>query len=201
MQACTDAAQWASTVPTLADGLISVNVSARQLAHPAFTRDLTENLARTSLAPARLMLEVTESVLLEDTEEVLRVLGDVTQLGVRLAVDDFGTGYSMMSYVQRLPADVLKLDKSFVDPVGRDGSGTALAEVVIKFAEAVGMETIAEGVEHAHQAAALRALGCVSAQGYLFARPVPLHLLADAVAHPASVTSGPGAHRGSRTLK
>ena len=114
---------------------------------------------------------------MEDTRTMLSVLEGLKELGVRLALDDFGTGYSSMSYVQQLPLDTLKIDKSFVDHVEATGRGSVLVEVAVKLAKATRLTTVAEGVESAEQAARLRQLGCDRAQGYHFARPLPLALL------------------------
>ncbi|MFI1988501.1 EAL domain-containing protein [Actinoplanes sp. NPDC020271] len=172
-QACRDAAAWPSVVPAMAGATVSVNVSARQLTHPRFIADLREALSGSGLAPDRLILEITETALISEPDAAMDTLRAVRACGVQLALDDFGTGYSSLSYVQKLPATILKIDKSFVDPITGPGAGTALSEVVIKLAQAIGMRTVAEGVETPAQAAALRLLGCHRGQGYTWSRPVP----------------------------
>ncbi|WIM99663.1 EAL domain-containing protein [Actinoplanes oblitus] len=172
-QACRDAAGWPHQAPIMADASVSVNVSARQLTHPRFLADLQTALAETGLAPERLILEITETALISEPEAAMETLHAVRACGVQLALDDFGTGYSSLSYVQKLPATILKIDKSFVDPISGPGAGTALSEVVVKLAEAIGMRTVAEGVESPEQATALRLLGCHRGQGYTWSRPVP----------------------------
>jgi EAL domain-containing protein (putative c-di-GMP-specific phosphodiesterase class I) len=176
-RACFDAQDWATTVPALATGRVNVNVSTRQLVHPHFLDDVRAALADSGLPVERLVLEITESALIEDREHTLGVLAALRGMGLRLALDDFGTGYSSLSWLQDLPADVLKIDKSFIDPVTGPGRGTALAEVVLKLAEVAGLQTVAEGIETAEQAEALRQLGCQFAQGYLWSRPLPLDAL------------------------
>ncbi|HWS31794.1 MAG TPA: EAL domain-containing protein, partial [Actinoplanes sp.] len=168
-----DAAAWPGEVPAMADATISVNVSARQLVHPHFVGDLDAALADSGLAAHRLILEITESALISEPDAAMDTLHAVRARGVQLALDDFGTGYSSLSYVQRIPATILKIDKSFVDPITGPGAGTALTEVVVKLAEATGLRTVAEGVESPGQADALRLLGCHRGQGYVWSRPVP----------------------------
>jgi len=177
-RACSDAQQWATTVPVLAAGRVSVNVATRQLVHPHFLDDVRAALEDSGLAVERLVLEITESALIEDREHTLGVLASLRQMGVSLALDDFGTGYSSLSWLQDLPADALKIDKSFIDPVTGPGQGTGLADVVLKLAEVAGLQTVAEGIETVEQADALRRLGCQYAQGYLWSRPLPLAALA-----------------------
>ena len=172
-QACRDAAGWPVTVPAMAGASISVNVSARQLTHPRFVADVDAALTDSGLEPHRLILEITESALIREPDAVIDTLHAVRARGVQIALDDFGTGYSSLSYVQKLPATILKIDKSFVDPIADSATGTALSEVVIKLAAAIGVQTVAEGVERPEQVAALRELGCDRGQGYAWSRPVP----------------------------
>jgi len=169
--ACREAAAWPAPAGGAAPS-ISVNVSGRQLAEPSLLDDVTRALAQSGLPPARLTLEVTETVLMRDTAQALAALHALKALGVRLAVDDFGTGYSSLSYLRQFPVDVLKIDKSFVDGVARGGHDAALARTIVALAEMLGLRTVAEGVEHEAQRDALGALGCALGQGYLFARPL-----------------------------
>ncbi|BCJ46031.1 GGDEF domain-containing protein [Actinoplanes ianthinogenes] len=190
-QACRDAAAWPDRAPAMADATVSVNVSARQLTHPRFLADLQSALAESGLPPERLILEITETALISAPEAAMETLHAVRACGVQLALDDFGTGYSSLSYVQKLPASILKIDKSFVDPISGPGAGTALSEVVIKLAEAIGMRTVAEGVESPEQATALRLLGCHRGQGYTWSRPVPNAELQDAAMRLAGAADVP----------
>ncbi len=181
-RACRDAATWCRTVPAMGEASVSVNVSTRQLIHPRFLHDLDGALNDTGLPPGRLVLEITETAFIEDPQAVMATLHAIRDRGVHLALDDFGTGYSSLSYVQNLPVTILKIDKSFVDPITGPGQGTALSEVVLKLAEATGLHTVAEGVETDAQAAALRELGCHRGQGYAWSRPVAHDRLPAAVA-------------------
>ncbi len=153
---------------------LTVNLSARQVTHPAFCGQLAAVLERTGLPPERLSLEITETVLMEDSGAAMDAIGELKRLGVALVLDDFGTGYSSLSYLNRLPIDVLKLDRSFIAPLREDTGHTTSAIVagVVTMAEALGMTVVAEGVEEPSQVERLRALGCDYAQGFHFARPM-----------------------------
>ena len=153
---------------------LAVNLSARQVAHPDFCDRLAATLERSGLEPDRLSLEITESILIDGAEGPMNAMREIKDLGVRLALDDFGTGYSSLSYLNRLPIDVLKLDRSFIAPLRHRGDAMgAIVSGMITMAEALGMTVVAEGVEELSQADRLRALGCDFAQGFLFARPLP----------------------------
>jgi len=173
--ACRQAAGW------LRDGHgdlhVAVNMSGRQLQYPGFVADVAAVLAATGLPPHALLLEITESVVMQDTEASLARLAALKALGVRLAIDDFGTGYSSLAYLQRFPVDVLKIDKRFVDGVHEGRSGEALARTIVALGETLGLRTVGEGIERPEQRDALRSLGCTYGQGYLFARPLPAHEL------------------------
>jgi len=153
---------------------VSVNVSARQLARPGFVHEVRAALEDTGLAPHCLELELTESALIEDLEVTAAMLGELGALGVKLAVDDFGTGYSGLTYLRRLPIDVLKLDRSFV--LQDDGRISAFdfVKAFVDMAHALRMSVVAEGVETAEVLDFLRAADCDEVQGYLLARPMPL---------------------------
>ena len=150
----------------------SVNLSARQLQDASLVDDVEQALHTHAVAPVRLVLEITESVIMSRTEETLEILHRLKALGVRLAIDDFGTGYSSLSYLQRFPVDILKIDKAFVDGVARGGSDPALARAIIALSDLLHLHTIAEGVEIGEQQAQLMSLGCEFGQGFLFSRPV-----------------------------
>lgn len=159
---------------------ISINLSSRQLEDVNLIDDLRTALAMSGLSPQRLTLEMTEGVLM--SERAGPILDAIKQLGVRLAVDDFGTGYSALSYLHRFPVDVLKLDKSFVDPLVDAGSDESLLmHSVLRLARNLGLHTVAEGVETPVQRGVLAALGCDSAQGYLLGRPLDLAAATDLV--------------------
>jgi diguanylate cyclase (GGDEF)-like protein/PAS domain S-box-containing protein len=178
--ACAEAAAWPAPAGGGDAPTLTVNVSARQLHDPEFVDAVDAVLARTGLAPARLLLELTESVLAQHDGPTLATLRGLKALGVRLGIDDFGTGYSSLRYLQRFPVDVLKVDRSFVAglggaaaPAGEAAASVALAHAVIALGRTLSLRTVAEGVETEAQRARLCELGCEFGQGYLFARPVP----------------------------
>jgi EAL domain-containing protein (putative c-di-GMP-specific phosphodiesterase class I) len=151
---------------------MSVNVSARQLQDPGFADDVAAILAETQFPANRLILEITESVLMSNTRGSIERLHELKALGVRLAIDDFGTGYCNLSYLQRFPLDILKIDKSFIAQVAQNGGDAALASTIVGLATTLKLHTVAEGIEFADQRDQLIALGCGFGQGYLFAKPV-----------------------------
>jgi diguanylate cyclase (GGDEF)-like protein/PAS domain S-box-containing protein len=160
-----------------ADGHISVNVSARQLQQPNFALTVAESLASSGLSPKRLVLEITETAAVADFEGAITRLGELRDLGLQLALDDFGTGYSPLSYLRRFPVDYLKIDRSFVAGVASSEDDRAIVRGVIDMAHALGLCTIAEGVEEARQYEVLASLGCDLGQGYLWSPAVPLECL------------------------
>ncbi len=151
---------------------MNVNLSAVQLHHPDLVQTVAAVLDKSGLAPERLTLEITETVMMNDTDATIARLHELTSLGVRLAVDDFGTGYSSLSYLRRFPVAVLKVDKSFVDDVAENSGVAALTEGILSLARALHLDVIAEGIETAEQAEHLRQLKCKLGQGFKFARPV-----------------------------
>ena len=154
---------------------VAVNVSARQFRDEGFVDLVRDTLARTALPPARLELELTESVLMDDVERAVDVMHAIRRLGVRMSIDDFGTGYSSLAYLQAFPIDQLKLDRSFVLPL--PAGGATLAGAVIALAHSFQLTVVAEGVESPEQLAWLKEAGCDVAQGYLLGRPLPLAAL------------------------
>ncbi len=180
-RACRAAKEWDLEHPGT-EAVMAVNLSARQFSHPDLCARVAEVLDRVGLHPSRLTLEITETVLMEDTARTVASLQALRDLGVRLAIDDFGTGYSSLSYLKRFPVDVVKIDKSFVDGIATDTVDREIVAAVIRLADAVGMQTVAEGVEQPVQLERLQALGCSFAQGYLISRPAPLRVLHDRLA-------------------
>ena len=172
MEACRQALAWQHQVSTSRPLRMSVNLSARQLTHRDLARTVGETLEAVGLDPSVLILEVTESAVMEDTEMAIGVLRQLKALGVGLAIDDFGTGYSSLAYLQRFPVDILKIDRSFVGAL-HTPEGRAIVEASITLAHALGLTDVAEGVETLEQVAYLRKLRCDTAQGYHFARPMP----------------------------
>ena len=170
-QACAAAARWTEQMGR--DVEISVNVSARQLNSDTLVPTIRLALAETGLPASSLVVEITETDLVTDPELASRRLTAVRDLGVRVAIDDFGTGYSSLSYLQQLPVDILKIDRSFIAGIVADAAPPALVKGLVELAHTLGLDTVAEGVEHPHQLAFLRSIGCRHGQGYLFARPAP----------------------------
>jgi diguanylate cyclase (GGDEF)-like protein/PAS domain S-box-containing protein len=168
-QACRAAVEWMQR--GFATG-ISVNVSARQIQLGLNVEDIVSLLQELSLPPQHLTLEITESLLLEDTDKTLAWLSRVRAAGVKLSVDDFGTGFSSLSYLKRFPVNSLKIDQGFVRDVTHDTEDAALIRAIIKMAETFGLDVIAEGVEYAEQLAFLQQHGCHLIQGYYFSRPL-----------------------------
>ena len=151
---------------------ISVNLSGRQLQEPGIVDEVQQALADTGLAPGQLVLELTESMLMHNTEQAMARLNALKALGISLAIDDFGTGYSSLSYLQRYPIDILKIDKAFVDVIDTGGDGPVLASAIVALGETLRMNTVAEGIETEGQRGHLLTLGCDLGQGYLFAPPL-----------------------------
>jgi EAL domain-containing protein (putative c-di-GMP-specific phosphodiesterase class I) len=153
---------------------VAVNVAAQQLAREDFVDEVVEVLRSTRMPADRLVLEITEGVLLDDMADAVAALARLRERGVRIAIDDFGTGYSSLSYLAQLPVDVLKVDKSFIDPVGAATTDTSLLEAIIAMSHSMRLTTVAEGVETAEQALWLQLARCSLGQGYLWSRPVEL---------------------------
>lgn len=153
---------------------VAVNISARQLRNPGFVENVLTTLNRTGANPHNLKLELTESMLVDDIEDVITTMTELKSHGLRFSLDDFGTGYSSLAYLRRLPLDQLKIDQAFVRDILVDASSCAVAQTIITLSKALGLTVIAEGVETEAQREALAHLGCHSFQGYLFSRPVPL---------------------------
>ena len=173
-EACRQAHDWSLAAGARrAESLrVTVNISARELQEPELASHVAAALADSALVPHQLVLEITESVMLNDAEAALATLREIKSLGIRLAIDDFGTGYSSLAYLQRFPIDVLKMDKSFTNGVGGDVDGLTLARAIVGLGRSLGMGTVAEGIETESQLRRLRELGCDVGQGYLFAHPL-----------------------------
>jgi diguanylate cyclase (GGDEF)-like protein len=151
---------------------VSVNLSAVQLHSAGLVERVQAILAETGLEPRRLVLELTESVLVDDVEEAVQVLGRLRSIGVRLALDDFGAGYSSLRYLKRLPFDIVKLDKGLLDGITDDPAALALVDAVLGLLGRLGLRTCAEGIETARQLAVVESLGCELGQGFLVAKPL-----------------------------
>ena len=172
--ACRHAALWARDGTNAGTHwpYVSVNISGRQLEHATLVDDVAAAVRQAGIHPSLLLLEITESVLMHRADAALRTLHALKALGVRLAIDDFGTGYSSLAYLHRFPVDVLKIDKVFIDRFTHGGSDAALGRGIVGLANSLGLQCVAEGIEHAQQAAQLRAAGCGFGQGFYFAKPL-----------------------------
>jgi diguanylate cyclase (GGDEF)-like protein len=185
--ACREAASWPQPLA------VAVNLSPAQFRQPgAIVAEVRAALADSGLAPARLELEITESLLMSHTEQVLATLRELHALGVRIAMDDFGTGYSSLAYLWRFPFDKLKIDRAFTQGLGADGKVDVIVRSIVTLAHSLGIRVNAEGVETAEQHVALRRHGCDELQGYLLGRPQPVERLLhrEAAAHAPDTGSG-----------
>ncbi|HET7474057.1 MAG TPA: diguanylate cyclase [Candidatus Limnocylindrales bacterium] len=181
--ACRQARRWLDDLPE-SSLVMSVNLSARQFAHGSIVDDVRETLAASRLPADRLELEITESVLLDESEDNANALRALRELGVGLVLDDFGTGYSSLSYLRRLPLTTIKIDRSFVDGIDGDtgSSNLPIVQAVIALAHGLGIEVVAEGIETAGQQCRLRELVCDRGQGYFYAKPQPPEALRELLA-------------------
>jgi EAL domain-containing protein (putative c-di-GMP-specific phosphodiesterase class I) len=158
-------------MPHGASFTMAVNLSALQLADPGLVTDVADALDESGLTPAALVLELTESVIVEQPEEVAARFRALKALGVRLAIDDFGVGYSSLGYLRQFPVDILKIDRSFVEVIRSDEQAPAIVHGLLELARTLGLETIAEGIETEAQWHSLDREGCQFGQGYLFGKP------------------------------
>jgi diguanylate cyclase (GGDEF)-like protein/PAS domain S-box-containing protein len=172
-EACLRAKEWQEEDPRVPRLMMSVNLSASQLSRMDLAETVERVLGETGLEGSRLTLDVTETVYVKVLAGNTAILDRLTDLGVRFSIDDFGTGYSSLSYLKRLPADAIKIDKSFVDGLGKDVEDTAVIRMIIELAHTLDLEVIAEGVETEEQVDLLKEMGCDLAQGYHFSKPLP----------------------------
>ena len=156
---------------------VSVNVSARQFQQPDFHRRIADVLHKHDIDPALIEIELTEGLMMEDTEAAQRELAQLKRIGLRISIDDFGTGYSCLSYLRRFPIDVLKIDRSFVKEIGTSRDGESIIDAIISLAKSLRLETVAEGVETPAQLNYLLDHGCHVVQGFLFGKPMEKHLI------------------------
>jgi predicted signal transduction protein with EAL and GGDEF domain len=162
-----DARQWPD------DLYVAVNLSPLQVRDRSIVDMVRSALAESGVAPSRLVLEITEGVLIHDPDEMVKRINDLHALGVRVALDDFGSGYSNLAYLQRFPLDKLKIDRSFVAALGRSSNDGVIIQAIVALGRALGLSVLVEGVETEHQRVLLRLAGCDEMQGFLFARPAP----------------------------
>jgi diguanylate cyclase (GGDEF)-like protein/PAS domain S-box-containing protein len=189
-RACRQAVEWHQLRPDSRPLDVAVNLSARQVAHRDLPDTVEEIIARTGIDPVHLRLEITESVLVEESATAISSLEALNELGVRLVLDDFGTGYSSLAYLNRFPFHALKIDRSFVDALGIEQEATAIVEAIIGMARALSLEVIAEGVESEVQLAELSRLRCDYAQGHLFHAAMPEREVSRLIAEGALGYSG-----------
>ncbi|MFZ0608508.1 MAG: EAL domain-containing protein, partial [Xanthobacteraceae bacterium] len=171
--ACRDAALWPDDV------CVAVNLSPTQLASKSLLPTVLSALASSGLAPQRLELEITEAVLMQNSEVNLRTLHQLRALGIKISMDDFGTGYSSLSYLRSFPFDKIKIDRCFIKGLGEGSESDAIVQAVAGLAESLGMTTTAEGVETREQLDLVRELGCTDVQGFYYSPPVPARELAE----------------------
>jgi EAL domain-containing protein (putative c-di-GMP-specific phosphodiesterase class I) len=181
-------AQWQAERPDRTPLRVSVNLSGRQLTQPGLVSTVRQVLEESGLAAGTLILELTETEMMHDTEASLRQLRSLKELDVRIAVDDFGTGYSSLGYLQRFPIDILKVAKEFVDGLAEGSDDAIMARAIVALSLNLGLQTVAEGIEVDEQAQRLRELGCEFGQGYLFSRPLPAETMARRLLADALVT-------------
>jgi diguanylate cyclase (GGDEF)-like protein/PAS domain S-box-containing protein len=189
-RACAQALEWHDLRPDARPLDVAVNLSARQVAHRDLPATVAEVIARTGMDPVHLRLEITESVLVEESATAIASLEALNELGVRLVLDDFGTGYSSLAYLNRFPFHALKIDRSFVEVLGIEQEATAIVEAVIGMARALSLEVIAEGVENEVQLQELRRLGADFGQGHLFSAALPAAKVSELMAKNALGYSG-----------
>ena len=158
---------------------ISVNLAARQVADRTLAKTVAQIIDRTGIAPGAVVLELTENTLMQDTSSTIDALQALRSQGVHLSIDDFGTGYSSLSYLRRFPVEALKIDRSFIDGLGREPEDTSIVEAIITLAHALELSAVAEGLETPTQLETLRTLGCDFAQGYLLGHPLPAEVIGD----------------------
>ena len=168
-QACMQVAQWAEELSV--EVMVSVNVSIRQIAKGEFLPIVKRVLRETGIPPHLLRLEVTETVLIQNTEETIGLLVSLRDLGIKIGIDDFGTGYSSLAYLHKMPVDVLKVDRSFVNCLTESEKHQAIVKTILTLAESLKLQVVAEGIETPGQLALLRQMGCQMGQGFLFAKP------------------------------
>jgi diguanylate cyclase (GGDEF)-like protein/PAS domain S-box-containing protein len=187
--ACTQAGRWRDLgyLPTM-----SVNVSMRQLESDSLVDDVEFALVANDLDPSTLVIEVTETALMKDSEATVSRLGRLKRLGVKIAIDDFGTGYSSLAYLRQFPVDVLKIDRSFISSMDGSEDSFALIRTMVELGRALGLVTLAEGIEDERQLECLRDNNCDSGQGFMFSKPVEPGMVEALMAHTAKATDGRG---------
>jgi EAL domain-containing protein (putative c-di-GMP-specific phosphodiesterase class I) len=172
------------------DIYVAVNLSPVQVRDRAIVDLVRQALSESGVPPERLVLEITEGVLIDNPEEMLKRIADLHALGVRIALDDFGSGYSNLGYLQKFPLDKLKIDKSFVAALGQSANGGVIIQAIVALGRALGLTVLVEGVETEEQRVLLRLAGCDEMQGFLFARPASAKVIDGLLAHPSRKATG-----------
>jgi EAL domain-containing protein (putative c-di-GMP-specific phosphodiesterase class I) len=176
-EACRQAATWRAQFPNEPRLTVSVNLSPRQFQQPALIQQIEHALSQAGLSANSLKLEITEGMVMRDLEATISTLRRLRKLGIKIAIDDFGTGYSSLAYLKRLPIDIIKIDRSFIQDIGQDQENTAIVRAIISMAKALNLTVTAEGIETVEQLDLLRGWNCDRGQGYLFARPMEAETL------------------------
>jgi diguanylate cyclase (GGDEF)-like protein len=188
--ACLQSRAWQEA--GLGSFCMAVNLSARQFASETLLQDITAVIEETGVDPALMELEITESMLMQNLEKAIRTMSALKEMGIRLAIDDFGTGYSSLSNLKRFPIDTIKVDRSFIRDIPRDGDDMAVTDAIIALGRAMNLNVIAEGVESVEQAAFLREHACDEFQGYYFSKAIPADQVADLLREPDRVRKDAG---------
>jgi len=197
--ACVQARQWAREgLPRIR---IAVNLSARQFMSPTLLEDVKSTLAETGMDPRWIEFEVTESVMMPDPEQAVKLLRNLKAIGARVTIDDFGTGYSSLAYLKRLPIDCVKIDASFVRGIPVDASDVAICDTILAMAGSLGLKVVAEGVETADQKKFLERRGCDELQGFYISRPLAADDLSDYLKGRDTKSELTGTHEASSRLK
>ena len=181
-EACRQMYCWQVKFNDLTDWKISVNISSKQLALPNFVTQVKQILWETNLDPHNLKLEITETSLVEDTQQTIAILKELRSLGIEFSLDDFGTGYSSLGYLHQFPFDTLKIDRSFVASVGDNAEKLGIVRAIVTLARNLGMNTIAEGIETVNQLAKLKALKCEYGQGFYLSKPLDREIVEGLIA-------------------
>jgi EAL domain-containing protein (putative c-di-GMP-specific phosphodiesterase class I) len=197
-QACRDAVELMAIHPDL--GYVAVNVAPRQLTAAGFHEQVVTALSDADLGPEHLVLEITETALVDDLSVARSALNALRALGIRVALDDFGTGYATLTSLRQLPIDMLKIDRTFVSGLGESDQDATIVASVVSLARSIGIDAVAEGVETARQAEAVRAVGCRLGQGFHWSPAVPKADLTQTVAQ-ISALGGPAAARRGRQAR
>jgi EAL domain-containing protein (putative c-di-GMP-specific phosphodiesterase class I) len=191
-KACHQGALWRAKYPGHPGLGMGINISGVQLREPGLVQEVSDALAESQLEATGLTLEITETSLMESFDDAIEEIDALKALGVDLAIDDFGTGYSSLRYLRRLPLDVMKIEKSFVDGIGRPDEEPALLRAIVDLANIFGLRVVAEGIERPEQRARLLELGCELGQGHLLAEPLDA-AAADALLFRVGLLGGPSA--------